>query len=164
MSLHTCHSGWNRIASGIDVEVQHGIPVRIANSDTKHHLNELDISYKVRELTGFTVSMYDWITVDKHEREWSLCIDKNEFKNVLHCLAIASAAMYVDRYHKAIDYTAVDWDDAEFIYDFNHATEHCCIPYGSLNKDEYYSDYINCMHQESLRLIEEGISPMVEAE
>jgi hypothetical protein len=33
-----------------------------------------------------------------------------------------------------------------------------------LNKDYYYDDYIKTMHEESVRLYEEGISPLVEPE
>ena len=72
--------------------------------------------------------------------------------------------MFVDRFHKVIDASAVDWDEAEYNYDFNHAIEHCCIPYGTINKSDYFSNYIKTMHEESTRLINEGVSPLVEAE
>ena len=72
--------------------------------------------------------------------------------------------MFVDRFHKVIDGGAVDWNDAEYSYDFNHAVEHCCIPYGTISKSDYFSNYIKTMHEESVRLINEGESPLVEAE
>jgi len=164
MPLSTCHSGWRRIKPYLDVEFQHGIPVRISNTDTSHQLNKRDISKKIRNLTGFTVSMHDRINLDSGEQEWAVCIDKKEFEEVLHRLALSSAAMFVDRFHKVIDGNAVDWDVAEFNYDFNHAVEHCCIPYGTINKSDYFSDYSKTMHEESARLINEGVSPLVEAE
>ncbi|MFV9616580.1 MAG: hypothetical protein ACNYZG_11530 [Gammaproteobacteria bacterium] len=164
MLMNACDSGWLRIDSGLDVECQHGIPVRISNTDTAHKLDETAISKKIHELTGFTVSMHDWININAGEQQWSVCIDKTEFEEVLHCLALSSAAMFVDRFHKVIDASAVDWDEAEYNYDFNHAIEHCCIPYGTINKSDYFSNYIKTMHEESARLINEGVSPLVEAE
>jgi len=164
MPMNTCHDGWHRIESGLDVELQHGIPVRISNTDTSHRLDERTVSKKIHDLTGFTVSMHDWININAEEQEWSVCIDKKEFEEVLHRLALSSAAMFVDRFHKVIDGSTVDWDDAEYTFDFNHAVEHCCIPCGTINKNDYFSNYIQTMHEESARLINEGVSPLVEAE
>lgn len=164
MSMSTGHSGWHRIESGLDVKFQHGIPVRISNSGSSHHIDERSVSKKIHELTGFTVSMHDWTNNNAGEQEGAVCIDKKEFEKVLHQLALSSAAMFVDRFHKAIDRNAVDWDASEYAYDFNHAVEHCCMTYGTINKNTYFSHYIKTMHEESVRLINEGISPMVEAE
>jgi len=164
MLTSSCHSGWCRIKAFLDVEFQHGIPVRISITNTSHHLDERAVSRKIHELTGFTVSMHDWKNINTDEQECSLCIDKKEFAEVLRRLALSSAAMFVDRFHKVIDSSAVDWDDVEYNYDFNHAVEHCCIPYGTINKSDYFSNYIKIMHDESARLINEGVSPMVEPE
>ncbi len=164
MQMSSCHCGWRRIKSCLDVEIQHGIPVRISNTNTSHHLDERAISRKIHELTGFTVSMHDWKNINADEQQWSVCIDKKEFEEVLRRLALSSAAMFVDRFHKVIDSSAVDWDDGEYNYDFNQAVEHCCIPYGTINKSDYFSNYIKAMHDESARLINEGVSPLVEAE
>lgn len=155
-------NGWNRIASGLDVEVEHGVPVRISNR--KSHINKQSISDKVRALTGLTVSVGNWVNITADEQESNVCIDKREFIEVLRRLALSSAALFVDRFHKPIDRSAVDWDNAEYNYDFNHALELCCIPYGTLNKDYYFENYIKAMHDESLRLIDEGVTPIVEAE
>ena len=164
MFISTSHNGWNRIASKLDVEVEHGVPVRISNTNKNRQLDQRSISKKIHKLTGLSVSVDEWINITPGEQEWSVCIDKREFVEVLRRLALASAAMFVDRFHKPIDHNAVDWDSAEYTYDFNHAVEHCCIPYGTLNKNYYYDDYIKTMHEESLRLYEEGISPLVEPE
>jgi len=164
MQFDTSLEGWSHIASGLNDEIEHGIPVRISNTDTNRPVNRKSISQRVRVLTGLTVSIDRWIHVTPDEHESHLCIDKKEFVEVLRRLALASAALYVDRFHKPIDHNAVDLDKAEYDYDFNHAVEHCCIPYGTLNKDYYFEDYIRTMHEESVRLIDEGISPIVEAE
>ena len=164
MLTATSHDGWNRIASGLDVEVEHGVPVRISNSDKYRPLDELSVTSKIRQLTGLTVSVENWVNISPGEQEWTVCIDKTEFVEVLRRLALASAAMFVDRFHKPIDANAVDWDRAEYTYDFNHAVEHCCIPYGTLDKDYYFESYLKTMHEESVRLFDQGISPLVEAE
>ena len=144
--------GWKRIEPCLDVEIEHGVPVRISNTNTSRRLNELSISHKVQKLTGLKVSVDNWINITPGEQEWSVCVDKREFVEVLRRLALSSAAMFVDRYHKPIDHNAVDWDSAEYNYDFNHAIEYCCIPYGTLNKDYYFDDYIKAMHEETIRL------------
>ena len=164
MPINPSTSGWSRVDSGIDVEIQHGVPVRVSNTDTKQHLSEKMISKQVHDLTGLKVSIQGWVNINPDEQEWSVCVDKADFEEVLRRLALSSAAMFVDRHHKAIDRNAVDWDSAEYTYDFNHAIEHCCIPWGTLNKKDYFDQYVKAMHEESVRLINEGISPLVEAE
>lgn len=164
MLVNTTMTGWSRIATSLDVEVQHGIPVRLANSDLTQQLNIEKITGMIRSLTGLKVSMHDWININADEQEWNICVDKKEFSEVLRRLALSSAALFVDRFHKPIDPTDVDWDEAEFNFDFNHAAEHCCIPYGTLNRKDYFDDYINTMHEETVRLIKEGISPLVDSE
>ncbi len=164
MLINTSHSGWSRIASNLDVEVLHGIPVRLSNTDVSQRININNVSQKIFSLTGFNVSMHDWINLNANEQEWQICVDKNEFNEVLRRLALSSAALFVDRFHKPIDRMAVDWNHAEYNFDFNHAVEHCCIPYGTLNKKDYYQDYIRTMHEETVRLVREGVSPLVESE
>lgn len=169
MSFNILESGWNRITSTLDVEVLHGVPVRVTNTVTQHDdsqqvIDENQVSAKISELTGLNVSMCDWKSISANEEEWSVCINKEEFEEVLHRLALASAALYVDRFHKPIDRTAVDWDDAEYACDFNHALEFCCIPWGALNKSSYFDQYVTDMHRESLRLVSSGITPPIDAE
>lgn len=166
MYIDASQDGWKRIATGLDIELKHGVPVRISNtgSSENQRLGKKSIADQVHELTGLAVSVNNWINISQDEQERSICIDRNEFIEVLRRLALASAAMFVDRFHKPIDKNAVDWDVAEYAYDFNQAIEHCCISYGTLNRDYYFQYYIKTMHEESVRLIEHGISPMVDAE
>ena len=164
MQIDAFFNGWNRIATGLDVEIEHGVPVRISNTRRDRKVNKQSISERVLALTGLTVSVENWVNISADEQESSVSIDKREFIEVLRRLALSSAALFVDRFHKPIDRYAVDWDKAEYDCDFNHAVEHCRIPYGTLNKDYYFDFYLKTMHEESLRLIEEGISPIVDAE
>jgi len=69
---------------------------------------------KIHDLTGLTVSMHDCININADEEEWSVYIDKKEFEEVLHVMALSSAAVFVDRFHKVIDSSAVytwTWGD-----------------------------------------------------
>jgi len=169
MSFNITDNGWSRVTPVLDVEVLHGVPVRVSKAESSpqtdiQQIDESLIAEKVHELTGLHVSVCDPKNVSANEQEWSVCVDRQEFEEVLHRLALASAAMFVDRFHKAIDRNDVDWDSAEYNYDFNHALERCCLPWGALNKNEYFERYVDYMHKESLRLVYEGISPYVGAE
>lgn len=164
MLIPTSYTGWSRIASSLDVEVQHGIPVRISTTDPSRKLKNVNISYIIQSLTGLSASLHNWINTTTEEQEWSLCVDQAAFTEVLRRLALSSAALFVDRFHKPIDHTAVDWDEAAYNFDYNRALERCCIPYGKLNKEDYFDDYIKTMHAETVRLVDEGLSPLVEAE
>ena len=164
MTVAASYSGWSRIAANLDVEIRHGVPVCISCSGSCDSLDEQDIVRHITELTGFTVSLRDWTASSPDEQQWSVCIDDAQFERVLLNQALASAALFVDRYHRPIDRTAVDWDLAEFNHDFNTAIERCCLPYDSIVRQEYFTRYVDVMHKESVRLIEEVISPLVETE
>ena len=157
-------TGWKRVTPALDVEVRHGIPVHVYSTDSVQPYDDRQITDRIHAVTGLTVSVHDGAKLSTQEHEWSVCVNKNEFEEVLHRLALASAAMFVDRFHKPIDDGAVDWNAAEFSYDFNHAIEHCCIPIGTLDKQSYFDRYAKVMKNESVRLIDAGISPLVEAE
>lgn len=158
------HNGWSRIAANLDVEIQHGIPVRVTSSDNTCILDENSVAESIAMLTGFTVSVQDRVATDPDEQQWSISVSRHEFGRVLLNQALASAAIYVDRFHKPVNKTAVDWDLAEFNHDFNVAIERCCLPYDSVDRNDYFEPYVNVMHEESQRLIEQGISPLIEAE
>ena len=98
------------------------------------------------------------------EQETRLCIDALQFDEVLHRLALASAALFVDRYHTPIDRNSVDWDNEEYARDFNHAIDCCCLDPGDMDRKEYFAIYAEHMHAETKRLLDSGESPMVEAE
>lgn len=169
MSLSIEDSGWSRIAPALDVEVVHGIPMRISSTVSDNHKKpaSLDVALvceRIQALTGLDTTVCDWISLSANEQEWSLCVDRNQFNEVLQRLALASAALYVDRYHKAVDDTAVDWDQAEFHTDFNRALDCCCLPRGTLNQNDYFEPYIETMHEETVRLVNAGSSPLVQAE
>jgi hypothetical protein len=165
MAEDTSRSGWVRLSSGFDVELIHGIPVRLSNNGLDTTADDAQLVEEVAELTGLTVIIDGWsASSEPGEQEAGLCIDALEFGDVLQKLALISAAVFVDHYHTPIDPDAVDWDSAEYARDFNHAAGYCCIDAGEMNRQEYFEDYVKTMHAETQRLVRDVITPIVDAE
>lgn len=158
-------SGWVRLSSGFDVELAHGIPVRLSNNGLDRPANDAQLVEEVAGLTGLTVAIAGWeASSEPGEQEAGLCVDALEFGAVLQKLALTSAALYVDHYHMPIDPDAVDWDSAEYARDFNHAAECCCLDAAEMNRQDYFDDYVSTMHAETQRLVEDVITPIVGVE
>lgn len=164
MAIKITHSGWNRVASGLDVELRHGVPVRVSSCLPEVPVSVHTVTAQIYKLTGLNVSVHNWISLSPEEEAWSVCVDEREFSEVLRRLALSSAAVYVDRYHKPVEQSAVDWNITAFNMDFSLALEHCCLSHGTVNKDDFFTAYVRVMQKESCRLIDEGISPYIEAE
>ena len=165
MTDSTLKNGWHRLKNGFDVEIKHGIPTRLSNNALGIPMDDAHLVDDVSEMTGLKVTIVGWHPAESSgEHEARLSIDALQFEDVLQRLAISSAALFVDRYHTAIDTDSVDWDKAEYDRDFNQAIEHCGLEPGDLNKEDYYKVYQTFMHSESNRIIEAGIAPLVESE
>jgi hypothetical protein len=165
MTEYASNSGWVRLSSGFDVELAHGIPVRLSNNGLDRPVEDAQLVEEVAELTGLTVAIDGWkASSEAGETEARLCVDVMEFGDVLQKLALTSAVLFVDHYHKPIDPDAVDWDSAEFARDFNHAAACCCIATDEMTRQEYFDDYVSTMHRETQRLVKEVITPVVDAE
>lgn len=165
MAEDTTKSGWIRLSSGFDVELVHGIPKRLSNNGLESPADDAQLVEEVADLTGLTVTIKGWTaSSEAGEQEAELCVDLLEFGDVLQRLALTSAALFVDHYHKPIDPDAVDWDSAEYARDFNRAAEHCCIDVGEMSRQDYYDGYVSAMHTETQRLVAEVITPTVDAE
>ena len=165
MAENTSSSGWLRLSSGYDVELMHGIPMRVSNNGLDKPVDDAQLVEEVAELTGLTVIIDGWTaSSEPGEKEAGLCIDALEFGDVLQKLALTSAALFVDHYHKPTDQDAVDWNSAEFARDFNRAAGHCCIDADEMNRQDYFDDYVSTMHAETQRLVKDVITPIVDAE
>jgi len=165
MTDNTMQNGWVSLSNGFDVELQHGIPVRLSNNGLDIPSDDALLVEEVTRLSGLTVVISGWEDADEPgEQEARLCVDALEFEQVLRRLALASAALFVDRYHTPIDQDSVDWDNAEYARDFNHAVECCCLDQGEMDRKQYFNIYVELMHAETKRLIDAGESPMVDAE
>jgi len=165
MTETTAQNGWTTLDSGFDVELLHGIPIRLSNNGLDIPADDAELAREVSALTGLTVVIKGWKEAeDRGEMETELCIDAMQFEEVLSRLALASAALFVDRYHTPIEKDSVDWDSAEYARDFNHAANWCCLDPGDMNRQDYFKTYVSQMHAETRRLLDSGESPMVEAE
>ena len=165
MTDNTTQNGWVSLSNGFDVELQHGIPARLSNNGLDIPLDDALLVEEVTRLSGLTVVVSGWEDADEaSEQEARLCVDALQFEQVLRRLALASAALFVDRYHTPIDQDSVDWDNAEYARDFNHAVECCCLDQGEMDRKQYFNIYVELMHAETKRLIDAGESPMVDTE
>ena len=165
MTDNTMQNGWVSLSNGFDVELQHGIPVRLSNNGLDIPSDDALLVEEVTRLSGLTVVISGWEDADEPgEQEARLCVDALEFEQVLRRLALASAALFVDRYHTPIDQDSVDWDNAEYARDFNHAVECCCLDQGEMDRKQYFNIYVELIHAETKRLIDAGESPMVDTE
>ena len=158
-------SGWVSLSSNFDVELHHGIPVRLSNNGSDTPADDAKLVEEVGQLTGLTVVITGWQASDEPgEQEARLCVDALQFDEVLRRLAIASASLFVERYHTTIDKDSVDWDNAEYARDFNHAADCCCLDPGEMERKDYFDEYVERMHAETRRLIASGESPPVDTE
>jgi hypothetical protein len=156
------HSGWVRLKNGFDVELVNGIPVTLSNNGLTIAGDDAALDDEISTLSGLRTTIVGWHDCENSdEQETSLCIDAAQFEEVLQRLAIASAGLFVNRFHKPVGKDAVDWDKMEYDSDFNKAIEHCCLESTDYNKMDFFDMYRDCMHIESHRLIEDGISPIV---
>lgn len=165
MTEVTKQSGWISLSNGFDVELHHGIPVRLSSNGIEIPADDAQLVAEVGSKTDLTVVIAGWKDSDEPgEQEARLCVDALQFEQVLRRLALASAALFVDRYHTPIDKDSVDWDDAEYARDFNRAVECCCLEQGEMDRKEFFSMYVELMHAETKRLIDAGESPLVDTE
>jgi hypothetical protein len=165
MTADTAQNGWLTLSNGFDVELLHGIPIRLSNNGLDIPADDAMLVEEVSKLAELTVVIKSWEESEEcGEMEAALCIDALQFEEVLHRLALASAGLFVDRYHTTIERDSVDWDNAEYARDFNHAIDACCLDAGDMNREDYFKPYAAYMHAETRRLLDSGESPIVDAE
>lgn len=159
------HSGWVRLKNGFDVELVNGIPVTLSNNGLAAPADDAELDDEISSLSGLRTTIVGWHDCENSdEQETSLCIDAAQFEEVLRRQALASAGLFVSRFHKPVTEDAVDWDKMEYDSDFNKAIEYCGLDSTDYDKTDFYDMYRDCMHHESNRLVEEGINPIVAPE
>jgi len=153
---------WERLPNGYDVELRHAIPVRI--SDNGHGLTVPAgvLQEQITALSQLRVALGDWVPGElPGEHEARVVVSRDDFAEVLRRLAVASATLFVERYHRAVDDEDVDWDLLEYRSDFGKALEHCGTARGAVNMDDLFAGYTRVLHQETQRLVQSGTSPPV---
>ena len=84
MSDMTRQSGWQNLSNGFDVELQHGIPVRLSNNGQDIPSDDAELVEEVSRLSGLTVVVSGWVEADEPgEQETRLCVDALQFEDVL---------------------------------------------------------------------------------
>lgn len=165
MNTSTLRNGWDHLSNGFDVEFRNSIPIRL--SDNGMGVTEPDPSLieEIAALGKLHVYPGDWAPGERpDEHEARLYVSSREFTEVLRRLAQASAALFVDRYHKPVDDTDVDWDRLEYLKDFLTALNHCGLEPGDKNPDNYRDSYVEVMHQETRKLAQSQEPPLVAPE
>ena len=161
----TVQNGWERLPIGFDVEFTHSIPVKVSDNGKGLTIPESVLVEEIAALGKLRVRLGEWKS-DEHtdEREARVFVSGKDFAEVLRRLALSSAAMFIDRFHKPVDAGDVDWDRLEYLKDFRAALDHCGLAWGDIDKDAYLDDYVETMHRETQRLVQSKDSPLVEPE
>jgi hypothetical protein len=158
-------NGWERLPNGFDVEFRSSIPVRISDNGRGMTVPEDVLLEEVSALGKLHVQLGAWESGERAgEHEACLTVSGKEFAEVLGRLAAASAALFVERYHKSIDKSDVDWDRLEYLKDFRAALEFCGLAWGDVDMDTCFDDYAEVMHRETRRLAQSGELPLVDPE
>ena len=161
----TVQNGWERLPSGFDVEFRHGIPVQVSDNGKGLTITESVLVEEITALGKLHVQLGEWKSAeDADEHEARVFVSDKEFAEVLRRLALSSAAVFVDRFQKAVDAGDPDWDRMEYLKDYREALDHCGLAWGDVDKDAYVDDYVETMHRETRRLAQSTDTPLVEPE
>ena len=158
-------NGWERLASGFDVEFKHSIPIQVSDNGKGLTISESVLVEEIAALAKLQIQLGEWRPGDSaDEQEARVFVSGKDFAEVLRRLARASAALFIDRFHKPVDAGAVDWDRLEYLADFREALDHCGLAPDDVDKDAYRDDYVKTMHRETQRLAQSTDTPLVEPE
>jgi hypothetical protein len=165
MNNPTMRNGWERLPNGYDVEFRDNIPVRLSDNGKGQSVPEETLIEEVSALSALHVQLGIWQPGEKNgEREAPVFISNKQLREVLRLLALSSAAMFYDRFHKSVDQDDPDWDRLEYLKDLATALEHCKLDMSDINQDAYIDEYVKTMHEETRRLSTLAETPLVEPE
>lgn len=165
MNNRTITNGWERLPSGYDVEFIDNVPVRISDNGSDPPTPGTELVEQIEALTALQVRLGEWESGERqNEHEARLLVSDKQFAEVLQRLALSSAAVFFDRFQKAVGKDDVDWDRMEYLKDFRTALEHCGMRWGDVDQDAFLADYGETMHQETRRLAQAAKMPPVEPE
>lgn len=165
MTKLTASNGWNRLPCGCDLELRHGVPIRLSSTVEAPEIPAATLCDEVAALTGLHVSLGEWLAgEDAGELQARTLVTADQFTEVLNRLAVSAAAIFFDRYHKPVAKDDVDWDTLEYANDFRRALDYCGLDWGDVDRDTCRAGYLKTMHAETKRLAETSESPRVEPE
>ena len=161
----TVQNGWERLPSGFEVEFRHSIPIKVSDNGKGLTIPESVLVEEITALGKLHVQLGEWKSDEQaDEHEARVIVSGKDFAEVLRRLALSSAAMFIDRFHKPVDADDVDWDRLEYLKDFREALDYCGLVRDDIDKDAYLDGYIETMHQETQRLAQSTDTPLVEPE
>lgn len=165
MTKLTASNGWNRLPCGCDLELRHGVPVRLSSKGEAAEIPAATLSGEVTTLTGLHVSLGEWLPgEDAGELQARVRVNGEQLSEVLNRLALSAAGLFFDRYHKPVDRDDVDWDALEFANDFRRALDYCGLDWKEVDRDACKAGYLKTMHAETHRFAAAIESPRVEPE
>lgn len=165
MAEATVRNGWVHLPCGCDLELRHGVPVRLSCGDDTPDIKATTLSNEVTAMTGLRVSLGEWQPGDEDgELQSRVRVSGEQLAEVLNRLALSSAAIFFDRYHKTPDREDVDWDTLEYANDFRRALEHCGLDWEAVDREACKPGYLEAMHAEIRRLSEALEPPLIEPE
>ncbi len=162
MTDATVRNGWERLPNGFDVEFRHNIPTRLSDNGKRLTIPEATLIEEITALGGLHIKLADWEPGElPNEHETRLLVSSKELKEVLRRLALSSAVLFIDRFHKPVGSNDVDWDRLEFLNDFRKALNCCGLVWGDIDMNDYLDDYVETMHRETRRLSQLQDVPMI---
>ena len=153
MAWERTRHGWERLSNGFDVLLEHGVPVRLSDNGRRLENPLEELADMIGAQAGLQVSIGNWEAGEADgEKEAPLRVARDQFDEVLHRLALASASLFVERFNKAIDRLDVDWDMVEYDSDFEAARRCCGLDWSDVDKPTHFERYVAVMHEETRRL------------
>jgi hypothetical protein len=164
MTKPTASYGWTRLPCGCDLELRHGIPVRVSNVGVPE-IPVTALSEEIAAHSGLNVSVGEWLPGEEAgEMQAKILVNREQLTEVLNRLALSAAILFFDRYHKPVNKEDVDWDTLEYANDFRRALDYCGLDWDDVDRDACKVEYLKTMHSETRRLAETAESPLVEPE
>lgn len=161
----TIMNGWERLPSGFDVEFRRSIPIHVSDNGKGLTIPESVLVEEIIALGKLHVRLGEWKSAGHTgEREARVFVSGKEFAEVLRRLALSSAAVFIDRFHKPVDASDVDWDRLEYLKDYRTALDHCGLAWDDIDKDAHADAYVETMHRETRRLAQSADNPLVDPE
>lgn len=144
---------WVRLESGFDVMLEHEGPCRISNNGLPLPDSNDELEQEIAKLAAVHVRIGHWVPGEgEGEMEAPLVVDRSDLPLVLRKLARHSAAVFVDRFNRAIGAGDPDWDEGAYHEDFVRALNYCGLTWGDAKPQAYYEGYRSEMEQETARL------------
>jgi len=161
----TVSHGWEHLPCGCDLELRHGIPVRLSSRDDAPDIPTATLCGEIEAHTGLRVNLAEWLPGEEAEEvQAKIRVSGEQLAEVLKRLALSAATLFYDRYRKPVDRDDVDWDTLEFANDFRRALDYCGLDWNDIDRDACKAGYLETMHAETRRLAAATESPRVEPE